>query len=68
MTELQQQQFDKMKAALMRISSGYQTSDQIRESCEEEYGLDFESAIEMAYDNMQFDATNALLGIDTSKD
>ena len=55
-TETQKQQFNLMLSTLRRISKEYQTSDKIRRDAQKEYGLDFEEAIEYAYDNIQGEA------------
>lgn len=62
-TEKQREQFNMMRAALIRISKEYQTSNQLRRNCEKQYGLDFEECIEMSYDNIQSDAAAIVKGI-----
>ena len=62
-TEKQREQFNMMRAALIRISKEYQTSNQLRRNCEKQYGLDFEECIEMSYDNIQSDAGAIVKGI-----
>lgn len=63
MTEKQKAQFNTMRETLKRIASGYKTTNQIRRSAEREYGLDFEEALEMAYENVQMEARNACKGV-----
>lgn len=63
MTTLQIHQFNTMRAALIKISKGYQTASQIRRDSEKDYGLDFEEAIEMAYENIQMDAARYVKGV-----
>lgn len=48
--------------ALKRIARDYQTPDQLRRGSEKEYGLDFQEALEYAYENMQNDARLAIKG------
>ena len=47
--------------ALKRIAQDYQTADQLRRHAGQ-YGLGFEEEIEMAYENMQHEAKNAIKG------
>lgn len=47
--------------ALKRILA-YMTPDQLRRRSEKEYGLAFEEALEMAYENIQGEARSALSG------
>lgn len=49
--------------ALRVIAKGYQTPDQIRRNAEREYGCDGTEAIEMAYENIQQLAANAVRGV-----
>lgn len=49
-------------ATLRRIAKHYQTSDRLRRNAERQYGLAYEEALEMAYDNIQMDAANAIRG------
>ena len=35
----------------------YQTPEELHDHCQEEYGLDYEESLEMAYENMQTDAS-----------
>ena len=41
----------------------YQTPDQLRRHAEKMYGLSFEEALEMAYENIQQEAANAIKGM-----
>ena len=45
--------------ALKRISL-YSSVEDLREHSEEEYGLDYEEALEMAYENIIWEAKSAL--------
>lgn len=48
-----------LEGVLKRIVN-YQTPDQLRQSASDEYGLDYEEALEMAYENIQEEARAAL--------
>ena len=63
MTPLQQKQFNQMLAILTRIAKSYQTPKQLRRSAEKEFGLDYQEALEMSYENMQEDAKHAIKGV-----
>lgn len=52
-----------MYKTLKKISEGYQSSEELRTDSEDEFGLEFEEAIEMAYDNIQSEATFAIKNI-----
>lgn len=56
MTPKQREQFNRMRAALKRIATGYQTPEQLRRGAEREYGLGASEAIEYAYENIQQEA------------
>ncbi len=62
-TEKQALQFNKMLATLKRISKDYQTADQLRRGSEKQYGLAYEEAMEMAYENIQGEAVTAAKGL-----
>lgn len=62
-TEKQAQSFNRMLLALNKISKGYQTPQQLRKGSKGDFGLDFEEAIEMAYENIQNDAKSASKGV-----
>lgn len=47
--------------ALRRIMS-YMTTDQLRRQAEKQYGLHYEEALEMAYENVRDEARTALSG------
>lgn len=63
MTPKQREKFNRMRAALRRIASGYQTPEQLRRSAERDYWLDYVEALEMAYDSIQGEARCAVHGI-----
>lgn len=44
-----------------RIAS-YDSTDKLRKTAEKRYGVSYEEALEMAYENMQIDAKNAIRG------
>ena len=48
--------------ALHRIRS-YMTPEQLRKRCDREYGLQYEEALEMAYENVIGEAASALKGM-----
>ena len=47
---------------LKRIAKGTQTTNQLRRSSEQSYGLEYVEALEMAYENMQEAAASAIRG------
>lgn len=47
---------------LQRIAKHYSTSDQLRRDSQRAYGLDYGEALEMAYDNIQAEASHAIRG------
>ena len=47
---------------LKRIAKGYKTPDQLRRQSQKEYGLDYAEAIEMAYENLQAEASRVIHG------
>lgn len=63
MTEKQKSQFNTMRAALLSLSKDYQTPRQLRKSASQSYGLEYEEALEMSYENMQATAKTAVAGI-----
>lgn len=63
MTPKQIQQFNQMLSVLKRIAKEYQTTAQLQKNSEKMYGLKYEEALEMAYENIQNDASFAVKGI-----
>lgn len=63
MTTKQMQQFNKMREVLLKIAKRYQSPDRLRKNSEKDYGLDYEEALEMAYENIQTDAARVVKGI-----
>lgn len=55
----QLKEIERLRSALERIVE-YDTPDQLREYSKTEYGLDYEEALEMAYENIQEEAKSAL--------
>lgn len=62
-TENQKRQFNLMRLTLLKIARHYQTVEQLKIHSKREYGLDFEEALEMAYENLQNDAAHAVKGV-----
>lgn len=58
----QKHQFNLMLNALKKIKA-YQSPSKLRKDSERDWGLGFEEAIEMAYENIQNDAAFACKGI-----
>lgn len=54
----EQDYFDVLK----RIARNYQTPDELRRSARRDYGLEFDEALEMTYENIQADAARAIKG------
>ncbi|MEK7945769.1 hypothetical protein WKR98_13515 [Pigmentiphaga sp. YJ18] len=52
----------RMYDALKLIAKGYETPTQLRKSAEK-YGLDFEEALEYAYENIRATAADAIRGM-----
>lgn len=63
MTKKQMEQFNRMLSVLRKISRDYQTPDQLRLSSGRDYGLSYNEALEMAYENLQNEAACAVKGI-----
>jgi len=47
---------------LQKIAKGYQSLDQLRRDSERLYGLLYKEALELAYENIQTEAANAIRG------
>lgn len=67
MTEQEKINYNKMFNILLKISSQYQTPGEIKDNSEETFGLDFEEALEMSYDNIQLEAIMAIHGLNVIK-
>ena len=61
-TERQKQQFNLMLNALKKIKA-YQSPEKLRKDSKRDWGLDFEEAIEMAYENIKNEANFACKNI-----
>jgi len=48
--------------ALKRIAKNYQTPDQLRRNSERDFGCSYHEALEMAYENLQWEASRAIHG------
>lgn len=67
MTPKQKEQFNRMCRALQRISKGYKSPDRLRREAGQKYGLEFEEALEMAYESILADAAIAVRGVREAK-
>jgi len=45
---------------LRRIAKNYMTTEQLQRRCKAEYDIDYHEALEMAYDNLQAEAADAI--------
>lgn len=59
---MNEEKIEKIYKALKRISS-YQSPESLRRNSEKNYGLDYEEALEMAYENVIEEAKFAIKGI-----
>ncbi|WP_186198018.1 hypothetical protein [Burkholderia gladioli] len=57
----------RLYTALKLIAKAYQTPAQIRRTSEKKYGLQYEEALEYAYENIQQEARNAIKGVRVPK-
>jgi soluble cytochrome b562 len=62
MTKKQMQDFNKMRNALIEITK-YQTPDKLHRDSKKDWGVEFEEALEMAYENIQSTAKYAVKGV-----
>ena len=67
MTERQKTQFNYMRGILVRIGKKYASPDKLRRTAESEYGLRFDEALEMSYENIQEEARAAVKGVKAIK-
>ena len=63
MTPKQKLQFNKMLHTLQQIGKGYQTPSQLKKESNKDWGLDYEEALEMSYENIQTAAKIASKGV-----
>jgi len=61
-TEKQAMQFNRMLVVLKRIKR-YQSPNRLRRTSQRTWGLDFEEALEMSYENIQTEAAAGIKGI-----
>ena len=57
----------KLYNALKRIAS-YETPERLRRSSDKDYGLDYEEALEMAYENVLYEARMATMNMHKPKE
>lgn len=57
------QQVANMYNALQKIAKAYQTPEQLRRNSEKQFGVEYEEALEMAYENLQWEAASAVKGV-----
>ncbi len=60
MTDLQKVQFNLMLKTLQKIAHEYLSPSELETYSEQEYGLPYEEALEMAYENIQHEARCAI--------
>ncbi len=63
MTDKQKEQFNLMLDALKDIGKGYYTPDQLRKESKKDWGLSYQEALEMSYENIQHTANAVVKGI-----
>ncbi len=63
LTNRQVQRFNQMIRALKIISKDYKKPNWLQRHCEKEYGLSYEEALEMAYENIQQLAADSVRGV-----
>jgi len=62
MTVKEKQNYNRMRETLIKITK-YQTPDKMRKDSNKDWGLSFEEAIEMAYENIQDEAKFGVKGV-----
>lgn len=62
MTDKQKQNYNKMRDALIEITK-YQTPEKLRRDSEKDWGVEYEEALEMAYENIQETAKFSVKGV-----
>ena len=63
MTLKQNKQFNLMASTLRQIARGFQTTSQLRRNSMKDWGLSYDEALEMAYENIQEIAKRAVKGV-----
>lgn len=58
-----EKEYNQMRDALLKIALNYWSAEDLKEHAEEEYGLGYHEALEMAYENIQQEAKTGLNGI-----
>ncbi len=66
MTPKQKEHFNSMRESL-RMIADFRTTDELRKTAESDYGLSYEEALEMAYENVLSNAQCAVRGIREAK-
>lgn len=54
--------------SLKKIAKHYQTPSQLRRASQKQYGLEYEEALEYAYENIQLEAAKAIKGVRLPKE
>lgn len=62
-SEKQAQQFNNILGALARIAKDYETPRQIKKDSKYDWGLAYEEALEMSYENIQEEAKAAIKNV-----
>lgn len=57
------EKLEKLYGALKRIARDYQSPRQLERSADKQWGLGYIEALEMAYENIQAEAKNAIKGV-----
>lgn len=61
--EKKKDQFNRMLIALTTIANQYYSTDGLLQNAESRYGLTYQEALEMSYENMRADALQAIKGV-----
>ena len=61
--EKKKDQFNRMLIALTTIANQYYSTDGLLQNAEPRYGLSYQEALEMSYENMRADALQAIKGV-----
>ena len=62
-TEKKARTFNNMLRSLRLIAKEYQTPDQLRKESKNDWGLGYEEALEMSYENIQNEAKQSSAGV-----
>lgn len=63
MTHKQKTQYNKMRDTLIKIARNYGTPEQLGRAAEKGLQHSFEDALEMAYENIQYEAQSCIKGV-----